>query len=1603
MKNTKIQKSANKKIVHILVVLLFLSLFTATITVQAKKNVFEKWADDTADCFKYGENCSGSDQLTSFTDFKGGLAAPSKDGYAPGLTQATDARQYVLNVTNFALGFLGLIAVIIVIYGGFLYITAAGKEEQAGKGKKAVSYAIIGIVLILGSYAIVNTVLQAPSGTDKNLKGAAEKQGTGVMPGGNNFNALASRIETIVKDIVTAYQFNFQVREDIGKAKKQVKLAIEEIIVCSKKDESCEKNLSAINSKFNYFKSKMESGAKLVQGVKNKVYNNAFAAASIKSTASDVNDYILGIHWPALERASQVYSKYTESACADHDEEEGCGIEKQRVNYTPKEAAKIYDAFVDGEEILDKVDENFLKLENITYNDPKYSNFALTINDAKLQLKEMFDQVAPITSVANDEFFLLVEEASIKQTKVQGLKGFLEEALGQLQTTKEDVNTHNKDVTPVAGEVAFKAMDDLMQAFSALYETLKDIQFVDAQVTANVLEGNAPLPVNFSSVGSTDPSGLTIQDKQIMWDLDGDGSFNGESGQPASGKFVACQEPKEGSAVASCIYKVPGTYRVKLKIKASASEDPNKTGTKYDQEIGEGRAYVDIRVNPPENKINLKLTKISGQEDVDIIKYDKGFLKTNVSSYTIALTKAQQGITFDANETLAKDDAKLVEQGNEGATVLWNFGDGINDGVNNTLYTATGNMEKKHTFNKEGSYNVLIEVADKNKIIDRKIFTLIVSTLAPAMKISDTTPKVNEEVKYDCTNSVSDTGPIKDCEWTFPSEAQIISPANIENGVIGDVVVVKYSKPGPYSTGLKVSNDLKSESVSQEVNVYSDPPVAQFKYDIPKKTQPATVQFDGTNSFIPDHEGKLTYEWNIDGQPLGQLDALSSELISDADQAKPMVKFKTKGTHNIKLTVIDENDTHSEPAEKEISIDNILDISWGAKDASSNMLLTSGNDQQEAPIIFNILSETAVNYQIDFGDGEQGSGAINKTVSITHKYKQAGTFIAKATVFDDQEVQNYIARKIYIGSSNAPIGIVGIKINNEEIVDSTDTLTVNRKDVITLDAGKSKNVDGSGKNLTFSWDFGDGSKSTKAQSTHTYKDLGNYKISLKVANANNVAQTAIDHINIKAVGEEPNLRSITAVPGGTSLVTPVTVNLTAVGAEDKDGQIVTYRWWYYDPNNDADQLGVQVTTTPTASIIIGTRGEEKEQKTYQFAVEMTDNENNKVNSRDLLDEKIVPTLNVTNGPNKAPVAKFNVDKTSITVGETVNFSSSSTDQDGEVTKYYWDFEGDGFANNSDDLGPTVTYTYNKSAKEGIKVRLKVIDDNAAEAVSDPVTIFVDSSSNPPVAAFVSSIKEKTVQFTDTTTADTEKGATITNHIWDFDTSFDSNGDGKKDNDLDSTEPNPVRTYPDYGIYSTKLTVEDSAGNSANITNFVNIKAPVAPPAPPKPPVEPPKNPTPPPPPPVQSPTLDARLLTDPKPNLADGKVHLQGQSGSVTFDFSTSVGNIKTFNIDKNIYFDTNGNGLNDDDEDFKTSTPGKWTTTFDKSYGLVRVRLTVTDPNGKKDTVDKDIIFDNKADANYLASVFSSNAPLDTALLVTMAGFGILSLKYALTKKRKS
>ena len=128
--------------------------------------------------------CSGFESQFSF------LSGDSGANPAAGLPKVCTAGSAIGWITNLALSFAGVIAVVFIIVGGYMYLTSAGNEEAAEKGRKVLTNAIIGLIIIILSAAIVrivvNTLDSGTSLTPNVTSNITYPTGSSTPPGGGN-------------------------------------------------------------------------------------------------------------------------------------------------------------------------------------------------------------------------------------------------------------------------------------------------------------------------------------------------------------------------------------------------------------------------------------------------------------------------------------------------------------------------------------------------------------------------------------------------------------------------------------------------------------------------------------------------------------------------------------------------------------------------------------------------------------------------------------------------------------------------------------------------------------------------------------------------------------------------------------------------------------------------------------------------------------------------------------------------------------------------------------------------------------------------------------------------------------------------------------------------------------------------------------------------------------------------------------------------------------------------------------------------------------------------------------------------------------------------
>lgn len=83
-----------------------------------------------------------------------GWTSPTAPDNAP-----TDFETTIMNATNWILGFVTLIAVLMIIWGGFQYLTSAGSQDQARSAKDTIKFALMGLIVAGIAYAIVDVIV----------------------------------------------------------------------------------------------------------------------------------------------------------------------------------------------------------------------------------------------------------------------------------------------------------------------------------------------------------------------------------------------------------------------------------------------------------------------------------------------------------------------------------------------------------------------------------------------------------------------------------------------------------------------------------------------------------------------------------------------------------------------------------------------------------------------------------------------------------------------------------------------------------------------------------------------------------------------------------------------------------------------------------------------------------------------------------------------------------------------------------------------------------------------------------------------------------------------------------------------------------------------------------------------------------------------------------------------------------------------------------------------------------------------------------------------------------------------------------------------------
>ena len=365
-----------------------------------------------------------------------------------------------------------------------------------------------------------------------------------------------------------------------------------------------------------------------------------------------------------------------------------------------------------------------------------------------------------------------------------------------------------------------------------------------------------------------------------------------------------------------------------------------------------------------------------------------------------------------------------------------------------------------------------------------------------------------------------------------------------------------------------------------------------------------------------------------------------------------------------------------------ISLDNDGDglADGNDPDCGTNMAPTANpggpyNATFNSPIVFDGSGSTdadgsIVSWAWDFGDGNSGTGS-----SPTHTYPSDGTFTVVLTVTDDGGAMDTASTTATITPAPIPpaanaggpySGVVG--------------------SVISFDGTASSDADGT--IVSYSWDFGDGGMASGPSPTHSYSVDGSFTVTLTVTD--NDGLTGVDSASAAINPASGNTPPVARANGPYSGTEGSGVQFSSNGSLDPDGSIVTYAWNFGDGNTSA--LANPSHTYAAAG-------------TYNVSLTVTDDAGDSTSDATTATIEMIVVNTPPTADANGPYAGY--------VGDTIVFDgSASSDADGAIVRYDWDF-GDGTM--AADAGPAPTHVY--AAAGQYTVTLTVVDD-AGDTGSD---------------------------------------------------------------------------------------------------------------------------------------------------------------------------------------------------------------------------------------------------------------------------------------------
>ncbi|MBA4406007.1 hypothetical protein C0389_01905 [bacterium] len=789
---------------------------------------------------------------------------------------------------------------------------------------------------------------------------------------------------------------------------------------------------------------------------------------------------------------------------------------------------------------------------------------------------------------------------------------------------------------------------------------------------------------------------------------------------------VIINSPPKANAGVGRIVKVGEPVR----FNASKSADLDGALTGYLWDFGDGKFS--------EEKIVEHTYTVHGKYIVKLkIKDDSGLSNAfGNDSITVAVNKHFHPEITDkisvADGSIKFDGTRKYEIDGITSRYLWDFGDGT---------TGEGKI-LTHNYKTPGYYSVVLKTTDiiqNTSSIYLDTINIIINKRPIADAGPDYTIAPGQTLSFDNSKSIDTDGKIVKTRW-FINNLPISEQNNFD---------YKFNSPGKYIVTLEVMDDFVTPltGVDYCVVTVNNAPVANINCQ--SKTVPnQKIKFDASKSFDPD--GVINeYNWVF-----GDGETKIGKIVEKS--------FQSPGLFTAILKINDDSKASNSQAQHTVLVKvnsaPVIKTKEYIETCSTIVSFdaSASSDPDGDPIIFT--------WDFPGEPGRLGSGVT------THNFNESGIIPVVLTVDDGMGLSNSIIKKtITVHLHKPPVANAGI-----------DT-TVCAGEIVILSGLKSQAADKS--TLEYEWMFDDSTKLIGSNVFKVFKKSGLYKVGLRVKdNSALPCNTSVDTKIIKVIGAP-----IANAGADLEACATTPVEFDGSKSTDIDGIVNGYEWDFGDgesgagvnpahiyskpgtykttltiigdvkgecDNTSKDDLIVTVVDAPIASFTMRESIPDNFENVFDASLSSTSagkiikyewdfGDSTKaegklakhkykkfgsfyVTLKIFTDLKIRCNSSVVSKSvyvNAKPTAKGEV-KSQAAVNESVVFNASkSSDPNGEITQYKWDF-GDGSASE----GISTFHSYGTSGK--YTVVLSVTDDSGIENNSDSQTFEIRVNKEP---------------------------------------------------------------------------------------------------------------------------------------------------------------------------------------------------------------------------------------------------------------------------------